>query len=256
MPWLDFSNRLRSKTLWKESLIHGAGRFNSPSVSTAVRDNDLHPAIVAILTEKAALLKNLAQRTQSNLLSYYPEALQRTKTVGRADRDSIGRASYANDIMQWMGLTVWRHWISQQVCNDNTHNAPDLGFEFFRLVHKAGEAYLDRNQLRQFHEYFPMSLKGESVMENRISELKQDGHDMVKKVLENYSYLDVERYPAGHMTCTWVGPDDYPWERAARQRERAERETVEPSEFGGSSGMDVDGMSVADTEMQSEADGY
>lgn len=91
-----------------------------------------------------------------------------------------------------------------------------------------------------------MSLKGESVLENRISELKQDGQGMVKTVLENNSYLDTERFPAGHMTCTWVGPDDYPWEwTAGTASEIGGRGTVEPSEFGGS--MDVDGHSVAGT---------
>lgn len=119
-----------------------------------------------------------------------------------------------------------------------------MGFEFFRLIAKAGEAYLDRNQLRQFHEYFPMSLKGESVVENRISELKQDGQGMVRVVLENRSYLDTERFPAGHLTCTWVGPEDYPWEWEGGEG-GSERGTVEPSEFGGS--MDVDGLSVAST---------
>jgi hypothetical protein len=256
-PWLDFSFRLRSKTLWKEALIHGAGRFNSPALRAAVRDKDLHPAIIEILTHKADLLKNLSKRTQSTLLSYYPEALQRTKTVGRADRDSIGRASYANDIMQWLGLTVWRHWIAQQVCADNTHNSADMGFEFFRLVSRAGEAYLDRNQLRQFHEYFPMSLKGESVLENRISELKQEGQGMVAKVLENHSYLDVERFPAGHMTCTWLGPEDYPWENVGRVRglegtpssaSSSEERDSEEREFGRGESVDDDGMSIVDGE--------
>lgn len=238
-PWLDFSSRLRSKTLWRESLIHGAGRFNSAEIQDAMRHADLHSSVIAILTEKASLLKNLAKRTESTLLSYYPETLQRTKTVGRADRDSIGRASYANDIMAWLGLTVWRHWLAQQVCNDMTHNSADMGHEFFRLISKAGESYLDRNQLRQFHEYFPMSGKGESVIENRISELKQDGQGMVKKVLVNESQLDVDKYPTNHLTCTWVGPDDYPWDRAARTAVAASsRSTAEPSEFGG--GMDVD----------------
>ena len=251
-PWLDFSYRLRSKTLWKEALIHGAGRFNSPAVQASIRDNDLRPEIVAILTTKANLLKNLAIATQTNLLSYYPESLQRIKTVGRADRDSIGRASYANDIMQWIGLTIWRHWLSQQVASDKTHHSEDMGWEFFRLVSRAGEAYLDRNQLRQFHEYFPMSLKGESVVENRISELKQDGQGMVKKVLDNQAYLDVDKFPAGHMTCTWVGPDDYPWEHEGRRNADGGflgGQAAEPSEFGGSE--DVDRMSVEDSETQS-----
>lgn len=160
--------------------------------------------------------------------------------------------------MQWLGLTVWRHWIAQQVCTDNTHNSADMGFEFFRVISRAGEAYLDRNQLRQFHEYFPMSLKGESVLENRISELKQEGQGIVAKVLENHSYLDVERFPAGHMTCTWLGPEDYPWESVAREKmmegtpSSSSMATEEPEEFGRDGSMDDDGgMEVDDGEARS-----
>jgi hypothetical protein len=100
-----------------------------------------------------------------------------------------------------------------------------------------------------------MSLKGESVVENRISELKQDGQGMVRAVLENQAYLDVDKFPAGHMTCTWVGPDDYPWEHEGRMDDRGGflGQTAEPSEFGGSE--DVDGMSVDDSEAQSIAGG-
>jgi hypothetical protein len=254
--WLEFSFRLRSKTLWKEALIHGAGRFNSPDVQAALRTNELHPEVVAILTTKATLLKNLAKSTQNNLLSYYPESLQRTKTVGRADRDSIGRASYANDIMQWIGLTVWRHWLAQQVCADRTHADADMGFAFFRLVAKAGEAYLDRNQLRQFHEFFPMSLKGESVVENRISELKQEGQGMVQKVLKNEAYLDVEKFPAGHLTCTWVGPDDYPWEHTGKDARSGADGSSSRTEASESEGMDIDGASVGESEDQSVLDDH
>jgi hypothetical protein len=128
--------------------------------------------------------------------------------------------------MGWLGLTVWRHWLAQQVCADRTHHDDDMGYAFFSAIGKAGEAYLDRNQLSQFHEFFPMSLKGASVMENRVSELKTEGQRMVEPVLRNVSYLDVERFPAGHLTCTWVGPEDYPWERAKAREDEDEKITV------------------------------
>ena len=57
------------------------------------------------------------------------------------------------------------------------------------------------------------------------------------------------------MTCTWVGPDDYPWEHEGRSSANGGflGQMVEPSEFGGSE--DVDGMSVEDYETQSVAGG-
>ena len=105
-----------------------------------------------------------------------------------------------------------------------------------------------------------MSLKGESVLENRISELKQEGQGMVAKVLENHSYLDVERFPAGHMTCTWLGPEDYPWENVGRVRglegtpssaSSSEERDSEEREFGRGESVDDDGMSIVDGEGRS-----
>ena len=99
-----------------------------------------------------------------------------------------------------------------------------------------------------------MSLKGESVLENRISELKQDGQGMVAKVLENHSYLDVERWPAGHMTCTWIGPGDYPWEGVGGggMVGGTPSSSRDSSEEVAADGEDGDGMSVADSQARGD----
>jgi hypothetical protein len=68
-------------------------------------------------------------------------------------------------------------------------------------------------------------------------------------VLKNNAYLDVERFPAGHLTCTYVGPHDYPWERPAQEVGELSREMREQSEMSG--GRDGDGMSERDSEIQS-----
>jgi hypothetical protein len=74
---------------------------------------------------------------------------------------------------------------------------------------------------------------------------------MVEAVLKNNAYLDVERFPAGHLTCTYVGPHDYPWERPAQVEGEALRGMREQSEMSG--GRDVDAMSERDSELQSVA---
>ena len=85
----------------------------------------------------------------------------------------MGRASYANDVMSWIGLTALRHFFSQNLCLNNTHTGEDMGYEIVTLVQKGGDAYLDRTQMESFHNLFPMSRKGVAVVEYKLNEMKE-----------------------------------------------------------------------------------
>lgn len=211
IPWLSFACELQSKSIWREAVTHAVGQFNKESIQEAIKQTQLSGRAKDIVNKKADQLRELSRKLQSDLLSYYPDNLQRTKTTGRADRDSIGRASYANDIMAWLGLTCWRHWLAQMVINDHTHNAEDMGWQFYKCVYEAGDSYLDREQMEQFHRYFPMSNKGEGVLENIVNQLKAHGRKIVEPAMRSYCQLDVERHEVAHMTCIRIGPNDYPW---------------------------------------------
>lgn len=211
--WLDLAYRLRSKHIFKEALIFGAGRFNTKEVQTAIKVQRMHPDVVATLEHKAGEVKKFAQLVETSLLSYYPKNMLRNRTVGRADRDSIGRSSYANDIMSWIALTVWRHWIAQTICNDKGHMDEDMGYALFDCINKAGEHYLGRGVLEAFHGYFPMSQKGSAVLENRVNELKKHAAETVKKILINESSLDTSRYSYEYILSAKILLSDYPWEK-------------------------------------------
>ncbi|OQN98607.1 hypothetical protein B0A48_15870 [Cryoendolithus antarcticus] len=213
-PWLDFAYRLQSRKLFREALIHGAGCYNTQQVQSAIHSSSLAPSVVTLLEHKASLLRDLSRRLQTQLITWYPEQLQRAKTVGRADRDSIGRASYGNDILTWMALSVFRHWLSQMICNDKTHHAADMGYSFFLLISRGGDNYLDRSVVQSFHDYFPMSQKGEAVLEGRLAEIKGFARELVADALGNASQLEIVGggWEVGHMCCVVVGEGDYPWE--------------------------------------------
>lgn len=231
IAWLGFACQVESKSIWREAVTHAVGQFNKETIQDALRTTRIPYKASDIVHEKADQLKAMARKLQSDLLSYYPDNLQRTKTTGRADRDSIGRASYANDIMAWLALTCWRHWLAQMVILDHTHNADDMGWHFFKCVHEAGDAYLNRVQMDQFHLYFPMSGKGQSVLENNVNQLKAHGRTIVEPALRSYCQLDIERFPVQHMTCVRVGPNDFPW-----LRQDSEPEEEEDEEDGGMDG--------------------
>jgi hypothetical protein len=171
VAWLDYAYRIRSRVLFREALIHSTGRYFEEETQSHIES--LKEPVAKILKKKALMLKAAVKKAILNLLSFYPTHIQREKTVGRADKDSIGRASYANDIFDWLALVVLRHHFTHQVADDQTHQAQDIGKSVIDTVMIGGDAYLSKPNLEQWHEYFPMSNKANNVLENKLGELKE-----------------------------------------------------------------------------------
>jgi len=207
---LDFGYRCRSRFIFRDALIHAAGRYNTPEMQEEIKT--MKKPVAEILIKKGKMLQEAMKTATLKMLSYYPNHMQREKTVGRADKDDIGRASYANDIMSWIGLVVMRHWLTQAIAHDDTHHAVDMGKEFIDYVLAGGDKYLSKAELEPFHAYFPMSSKGEAVLENRVADMKAYIKRFAVDFTHNESQLDVRRYPTGYFTCTMVDVRDYPWE--------------------------------------------
>jgi len=173
--WLQFAFRIRSRIIFREALIHAAGQYKTPPVQDNI--GILDPVVATLLHKKGKALQEAMRFAEKKILSYYPTHLQREKTVGRADKDSIGRASYANDVMSWIALIVLRHFFAQALADDETNHSSDMGKELVDAVMHGGDAYLDKAMLEGFHTYFPMSPKGNNVLEAKISEMK----DFIKR---------------------------------------------------------------------------
>ena len=154
--------------------------------------------------------------------------------------------------MAWLGLTCWRHWLAQMVINDHTHNAEDMGWQFYKCVYEAGDSYLDREQMEQFHRYFPMSNKGEGVLENIVNQLKAHGRKIVEPAMRSYCQLDVERHEVAHMTCIRIGPNDYPW--IHQEPQEVEEEDGDDDIDGTTANEDA--FSADDYSMEDDADGF
>lgn len=218
--WLNFAYRIKSKPIFREALIHAAGQYNTRAMQTAMQD--LIPKPIADLVEKKArILMNGVKMCLRNVLSYYPLHLQRAKTVGLADMDNFGRNSYANDIFHWMALTVFRHYVTQHVADDQTHHAPDMGYALLHAVSKGGDAYLDKGSLIEFHRLFPMSARGYAVVENKLNDVKEEVKKFVKPLIDNKTLLHSD-VPRNYLTCTIVNPFDYPWAVRPKMQEEYE----------------------------------
>jgi hypothetical protein len=173
--WLGLSLRLHSRFLFRESVIHAVGQYNTDKVSIYYKttDHGVPKEVLDLITKKHNILHDGLKTAQMKMLSYYPQNLHRDLTVGLADRDRIGRNSYSNDIFGWMALNMFRHFISQNLAADETHHANDNGYAFFKVMAEGGEAYLRPPQLQGFYNHFPMTEKGKNVVNGHVLHLKE-----------------------------------------------------------------------------------
>lgn len=172
--WLDFGNRIRSKAIFKEALIHAAGQFSFPFMQAKLDEGVLPDDAYAILQQKAELIKKGVKQAESHLATYYPQRIMRRRPLVTDKRDNISVASYSNDILVWIPLSLFRHFLADQMAHDRTHNAPDQGYSFIKAIDKGGEAYLPSAEVDNgFHNRFPMSSKASACLKQRLTEIKQ-----------------------------------------------------------------------------------
>jgi hypothetical protein len=85
----------------------------------------------------------------------------------------IKRESYAKDILVWMALTFFRHWVSQRLITGKGRDASDCGYDLFSSLGAGGDTYMDKSVINQFHTRFPMTKKAMNVLENHLFEIKE-----------------------------------------------------------------------------------
>ena len=180
--------------------------------------------VLDLLQKKGQDLMEAVQNAEMKLLSYYPPALLRELSVGLVDKDNNSRASYGNDILTWIALVAFRQFTGQNCASDETHHAEDMGYEFMDAIAKAGDHYLSKNELKEFHRLFPMSGKATSAVEAKLAEIKQHAATFGVPLLKNESQLDVNKYPSGYFTCATVRFEDYPWYNSVQDVEMEEED--------------------------------
>lgn len=203
--WMNTAYSIRSEVILKEALIHLIGNWNA--IDDRMKDL-IHPDMHEVCKVKIEEVINLKRLVNSQILGQYPKHIQR-----EPESSEIGRASYSNDIMTWMALAVYRQYIGQAIARGLTVEARDGGYDFYQKLNEGGQSYLDRVMVRQFHYRFPMSSKGQVVIENHLSDLKEMMKPFIRDLMCNRSQLDVNQYPVPYLTCLKVEKSDIPWIR-------------------------------------------
>lgn len=130
----------------------------------------------------------------------------------------IKREQYSKDIFVWMALAFFRHWLGQKIINQKGYDSEDGGYELYKQLGTAGEAYMDRLVMNQFHAKFPMTKKAMNVLENYLFEIKECIKGDVDKngILASTCQLDVHKYPVKYLTCVQFEREDFPWLKEER----------------------------------------
>lgn len=148
VAWAGLAQRLQSDCIFKEAIVHLVGQWSGLNQKLK---QSMAPEVAELCDAKNTELNLKKRAIELRIFGHYPGDIQRAQ-----DSKNIGRASYSNDIISWMALSLFRHWMGQTVCNDQNHHAPDGGYAFYKQLKEGGQSYLDKDTVAAFHHYFPM----------------------------------------------------------------------------------------------------
>lgn len=200
--WIELGRRVRSPQIYSEAAVHLIGQWGTIDKTDQER---ISQDIRAILQRKADELQMAKEVIEMRILGHYPQFMSRSAV------DKPGRPSYSNDIYMWMSVCFFRQWFAQNISDDRSRRAPDGGLAFYASIHEGGQAYLTHLDFKQFHQYFPMSIKACHVLETNMGVLKEDLKKYVADLMIERTHLKRADHPIDWLTCAVVDKEDYPW---------------------------------------------
>jgi hypothetical protein len=207
--WIDMAYRIRSEMVFKECMIHLAGNWKVFKTKSHVTNQlcDI-PNLRGLVEKYHRQLLTACKNLELGVMSLYPGEMRLP-----VDDLPIKREAYAKDILVWMALTFFRHWIGQRLIMEKGRHSLDCGYELYKQIGTAGEAYMDKSVINQFHTKFPMTKKAMNVLENHLLEIKECMKGVIDqhKILKSNTQLDVHRFPVNYLTCIDFKRDDFPW---------------------------------------------
>jgi hypothetical protein len=208
--WIIMANRIRSEMIFRECMIHLVGSWKmirtQPGISEAIRQV---PRLRGLIEKYQRILMHQGKTLEHSVMTEYPGDINIPD-----DELPIKREAYTKDILIWLALTMFRHWLSDRlIVNEKGRQAPDCGYELYRQLGTAGDAYMNKTVVNQFHTKFPMTKKAMNVAENHLEEIKLCIKNIViaNGILKSNCQLDTHRWPVKYLTCTDFKSEDLPW---------------------------------------------
>jgi hypothetical protein len=199
--WAGLGARIQSPSIFREAVVHLVGNWKH--IDVYAKDNLDHD-VRAIVDKKHEYSEQFKRVVELRIAGHYP------RCTWRKPENNPGREEYAKEIYPWMASNFFRHWLMQE-CFDNHHRmGPDGGYQFYHNLWKAGDAYLTHGDFARYHEYFPMSRKACTILENAMMDIKDEVRGFVKDLVVNRTHIPAKEL--NYITCTQLEKGDFPWE--------------------------------------------
>jgi len=212
--WAELGRRVRSPGIFTEAVVHIVGKWK---MLDADSKRELPKDIQKLCKRKWEELELAKRAIEIRIAGHYPPFLCRNHA------DKPHRTAYASNIYSWMALCCFRQFLSQSGNDGKNRLADDGGYAWYKAFAQGGDAYLDHEDLRVFHSYFPMSSKACSVLEAHMNVLKGEIKEFVKDLMKVRTHVDpanLDGVSKPWLTCTVVDKNDLPW--AVREEKNQE----------------------------------
>jgi hypothetical protein len=205
--WAVMAYEIKSESIFREAMIHLIGNWARLKREAIERVRG-YPAVRALVEKHHSIVVTKGRNLEKQVMSSYPGDI-----AAPSAHLPIKREEYSRDILVWIALTFFRHWLGQRLITAHGHNSEDGGFELYRQLGTAGDAYMEKEVMNQFHTRFPMTKKAMNVVENHLLEIKECIKGIVDKhdILATKCMLDIHKYPVPYLTCIEFVREDFPW---------------------------------------------
>ena len=197
LAWIEMSYHIRGELLFKECMIHLVGNWKrlKSNSGTGERLRNI-PGLRGLIEGYHFDLMKQCKTLELAILSLYPGNM----TTPVEDLP-IRCEAYAKDILIWMALTFFQHWVFERLTIEKGRHSVDCGYELYQQMGKGGDVYLDKPILNQFHTKFLMTKKALNVVENHLLEIKECAKRIVQQhnILKSNCQLDIHRFPVNHL---------------------------------------------------------
>ncbi|KPI41421.1 uncharacterized protein AB675_8989 [Cyphellophora attinorum] len=199
--WAGLGARIQSPSIFREAVVHLVGNWKH--IDVYAKDN-LDPDVRAIVEKKHDYSEQFKRVVELRIAGHYP------RCTWRKPENNPGREEYAKEIYPWMASSFFRHWLMQQYFEGHSRHGPDGGYQFYHNLWKSGDAYLRHEDFMTYHEYFPMSRKACTILENAMMDIKDEVRGFVKDLVVNRTHIPAKEL--SYITCTQLEKGDFPWE--------------------------------------------
>lgn len=207
--WAELGRRVRSPVIFKEAVVHIIGQWKM--LDSEVKDalpGDIHQ----LCQRKWDELELNKRAIEIRIAGHYPSFLCQNSD------DRPQRTVYSNHIYMWMAICHFRHYISQSGNECTNRMARDGGYAWYKKFATGGDSYLDHEDMKAFHQFFPMSGKACGVLEANMNVLKDETKQFVEGLMVNRTHFDPEKLKGVKepwLTCALVETADLPWHESS-----------------------------------------